>query len=253
MSDSTQQSKTPRSTVDPGILEMGSSVSVNDELRRNVTAETTEIDHACSKLVSDLAAEEDRAKEMQKSKHHANKEQSGLIQSTREMLDTNHMNTHIFQGLQSRVETEFLFTSSPQSKRNETVSDGANVVTPTDSKPHSPTSVFAIQQINNENKEQITIISKKLVESIVAIHKFKSEFSEMLLAKNTIYHKIKSEHLKVVLANAKHKVQLVEDILKDKQMHHHTNKVNCDMIESQNKSLQDQLVVLVRTLTILFK
>ena len=246
MNDS-NQSKSNRSSVDPGILEMGASVSVNDELRRNITSETADIDNTCTKLASDVASEEDRAESMQKSKHHADKEQFGLIQSTREMSDTNHMNSHIFLGLQSKVENEIRFTS-PQGKHNETTSTGKNIVTPTDIKLHSPTSIFAIQQTSNENQEQIASICKKLNENINAVHKFKIEFNEMIAAKNGIYHKVKSEHLKVVLANAKHKVQLVEDILKDKQMHHHAHKVNCEKIDAQNMKLQDQVVVLVRTL-----
>jgi hypothetical protein len=251
MNDSTQ-SKTNGSSVDPGILEMGASVSVNDELRRNIASETADIDNTCTKLVLDVTSEEDRSNAMQKSKNHADKEQSGLIQSTREMSDTNHMNNHILLGLQSKVENEIIFTS-PQGKHNETPSNGKNIVTPTDIKLHSPTSVFAIQQTTNENHEQVASICKKLSENITAIHNFKNECNEMIVAKKTIYHKIKSEHLKVVLANAKHKVQLVEDMLKDKQMRHHTNKINCETIEVQNKNLQDQVVALVRTIISLFR
>ena len=246
MSDPTQSTNT-QSVVDPGILEMGASVSVNDELRRNITSETMEIDNACAKLVSDVATEDDRAKEMEKSKRHSDKEQSGLIQSTRELSETNHMNTHIFRGLQSRVDNEICFTSSPKDKSSTTASNGGNVVTPTDIKVHSPTSVFAIQQTINENKEAISTISKKLGKSVVAIHNFKNEFNEIVVAKKAIYQKVKSEGLKVVLANAKHNVQIVEDILKDKQMHHHAKKVNCDMMDTQNKVLQDTSVALVRT------
>lgn len=246
MNDSTN----PTSVVDPGILEMGASVSVNDELRRNITAETAEIDNVCAKLVLDVTTEEQRAKEMEKSKLHSGKEQFCLTLSTREMSDTSHMNSHIFNGLQSRVEKEITFKSSPLGKRSETASDGKNVVTPTDIKQQSPTSVFAIQQTNDENKETILTLSKKLGQSIFTIRKFKNEINEMLAAKTTIYHKVKSEHLKVVLANAKHKVNLLEDILKDKQMHHHTSKVNCDMIDAQNKSLHDNTVALVRTITL---
>jgi hypothetical protein len=233
-----KEMKDTQSTVDPGILEMGASVSVNDELRRTINAETADIENMCTKLVSDIALEEERDKEMHKSKHYTDKEQSGLIQCTNEIVETNQMNDHIFHGLHSRVEKEILSTSTPQGKGITT--DGTSIVTPTEVTVHSSTSVFAIQQINNENDATVAAIGTKLGKIVPQIRKLKLESNEMVVSKKQIHEKVKSERLKVVLANAKHKVQLVEDLLKDAEIHHRTTKFNCDQIDAQNATLQEK-------------
>jgi hypothetical protein len=244
-----KQSMNSSSTIDPGILEMGASVSVNDELRRAINAETIDIESICTKLVSDVGAEETHAKEIQKSKHHSDVELSNILQCSMELVETSHMNEHIFRGLQAKVEKELVLSSYSQGK---ILTDNANIANKKDVMPQSPTSVFAIQQSNVKKSEDVTTLSKSIRDTIASIKYFKDQIINMEHETNQIYHKVKSEHLKVTLANAKHQVHLAEDILKDKQMQHQKDKINYDIIDARCKHLNEKKDAMVRTFNFVF-
>jgi hypothetical protein len=228
MNDTNQSGQShSATTIDPGILEMGASVSVNDEIRRSLTAETAEIENTSTKLTSDVQTEETRTTEIQKSKCHANAELSGILQCAKELVETVQMNEQFFRGLQSKLATDITQTPSPESSA-------------------APTSVMTIQQSIVEKKEQVFNISKKVNETAVTIKNLNIERNEMIEAKKVIQSKIKSEHLKVTLANDKLKTQVGEDVLKQTQMNLHTTKASRDMIGIRIATLRDTSTAKVR-------
>jgi DNA repair exonuclease SbcCD ATPase subunit len=231
-SNNSSQSKSPSAlSIDPGILEMGASVSVNDEMRRSLVAETAEIDTACTKLLSEVKTEEANTAELRKSKAHADMELSGMLQCAKELVETAQMNGQVFRDLQSKVETDI--TQKPGSNDNSKKDD--------DAKNHSPTSVVGIQQRSITNKEQVADICQEINHAKAAVCNFEGQRNYLLEEKAIIFDKIKSEHLKVTLANQKHKTHIMEDLLKDKQISRHTQKAACDIVKTRDEKLRETL------------
>jgi regulator of replication initiation timing len=214
---------------------MGASVSVNDEMRRSLATESTEIDNACTKLLSEVKTEEANSAELRKSKAHADMELNGMLQCNKELVDTAQMNEQVFRELQSKVETDL--TQTP----------GINDISKRDdgTKNHSPTSVLGIQQTFIANKEQVTGICQEIHHTKASIHHLESQINHILEENAILQDKIKSEHLKVTLANQKHKTQILEDLLKDKQIRRHTQKAASDIVAARTEKLREILRVKV--------
>lgn len=210
---------------------MGASVSVNDEMRRSLATETADIDTACTKLLSELKTEESSTAELRKSKTHADAELSGMLQCSKELIETVQMNEQVFRDLQSKVEADIAQIPSldEQSKRN---SDGTKL---------SPTSVLSIQQSFNNNKAEVTGICQDIHHAKAVIHNLEDQRNHVLEEHAILHDKIKSEHLQVTLANHKNKTRIMEDLLKKKHISRHTDKVAGDIAMSRIEKLRETL------------
>lgn len=97
----------PAATIDTGILEMGTSVSVNDEMRRAVTAEVAELEASCSKIASVIQTNEATEMELNKSHHHANADMVALLRSACDAVETVQFNEQILLGLTKTWTAEY--------------------------------------------------------------------------------------------------------------------------------------------------
>ena len=239
MNNTSNNKEQPNSSlsIDPGILEMGASVSVNDEMRRSLATETAEIDAACTKLLSEVQTEESQSTELKKSQSHADMELSGMLQSAKELVDTMHMNEQVFRDLQSKVETDLEKTVIQKHDSEKSIND---------TKTHSPTSVLGIQQSIHQKQEHVTAICQDIQHIKAEIQNWESQSNHLMEEKAVLQNKIKSEHLKITLANHKHKTQILEDLLKDTQIRRHTQKAACDLIQARIEKLSETLRTAVR-------
>jgi hypothetical protein len=232
--------------VDPGILEMGTSVSVNDEMRRAVTTETVEIEAVCTKLASDVNAENATAGELQKSKQHADTEVFGLLQGATESVETVNMNEQILRGLKTTFEAEIVLVQPSQTKQPSkdypvTEAHPANVV------PPSTTSVFAIQEANKGKKKEITSIGEEMGQKTVTVQALVDRKTEVMHDVRAVFTKIKADRLDVVNANAKHNTRVAEDGLEDEKNRLNTLKANRGVVDARNAALRKTVAESVRT------
>jgi hypothetical protein len=97
------QSSTDNETYDSGILNFGTSVSVNDDLRRSIVIEVQEIEANSNKLKEQLNLESKLQHDLANNHTHANKELSGLNQSATDIVDTLCVNMQILQGIETTM------------------------------------------------------------------------------------------------------------------------------------------------------
>lgn len=245
-----QQQRQPASTtgtaaIDPGILEMGTSVSVNDEMRRAIISETVEIEAVCTKLAADVNTEDSSAAELQKSKGHADGEVSDLLQGATESMESVHMNEQIFRGLKTTLESEILLVQPPTTATRTTVhTTMPNVV------PPSPTSVFAIQKFNVVMKQEITTIGETMGNKAGAVQSHVRRKTETVRNARAVHSKIKADRLVVACANAKHRTRVDEDGMEDQTKHLRALEANRAAVAARNAALRDTLADAVRVHTL---
>jgi hypothetical protein len=93
-------------SIDPGILAFGTSVSVNDGLRRSIQAEVEDMDKSCSKIMNHVKSEEKIRDELRKSRALAVKESRSILEGATENVEVLNMDKHILLGLENTLLTE---------------------------------------------------------------------------------------------------------------------------------------------------
>ena len=98
--------------MDAGILAFGTSVSVNDDLRRSIQSDIEEIDKNISKIKDEIASEQKIGEELRKTRFHALKEARSQHQVATENLEMLTMHQEILRRLQNTYEVEIAARSS---------------------------------------------------------------------------------------------------------------------------------------------
>jgi chromosome segregation ATPase len=88
---------------DPGILAFGTSVSINNDLRRSIGVEIQEIEAHCTKMKDDVNVESSIREELNKTTSHAIKEVKSLEQGASDLVENINMNRQIAFGLESTL------------------------------------------------------------------------------------------------------------------------------------------------------
>lgn len=92
--------------VDPGILAFGTSVSVNDNLRRGIVHDIQQINANCSSIKEELSREKRIHDDIAKIKVQSNEEMLRLRQGASDSLDTMNMTLQVLLGLECTFKTE---------------------------------------------------------------------------------------------------------------------------------------------------
>ena len=93
---------------DSGILQLGSSASFSDELRRSTVAETEEIAKASEQLSHGITLEEKIQSQAEKDRSNSAKEMQSHISSEKEALERLTMDNGVVDGLITTLNTELL-------------------------------------------------------------------------------------------------------------------------------------------------
>lgn len=206
--------------IDPGILEMGTSVSVNDEMRRAVTAESQEIKAVCIKLESDINAEEAMTTELAKSTRHADAELASLMQGATECLDTINVSTQVFRRLQNTFETTIVINRPTQAKSQQQHATGGDPMTPSEQSvtvPSPTSTIMEIQEATAETQKEITSIAEAMEKKLETLQYYTQRKAEVESEHRAVLARIKADKLELRLANAKHKTHMAEDELEDEK------------------------------------
>ena len=109
------------SESDPGILAFGTSVGINDDLRRSIGVEIQEIDSICSKMKDDMNRESNIRDELVKTMSHSINEVKSLDQVESDLFYTLNMNVKILVGLETTLGTALVAsTKNMNDEREET-------------------------------------------------------------------------------------------------------------------------------------
>lgn len=109
------------SASDPGILAFGTSVGINDDLRRSIGVEIQEIDSICSKMKDDMNRESNIRDELVKTMSHSINEVKSLDQVASDLVDNLNMNVQILVGLETTLGTALAAsTKNMNDEREET-------------------------------------------------------------------------------------------------------------------------------------
>ena len=113
--DASRNMNESSSTASPDslLLEWGSSVNMNEDLRRAIRAECDEIDVTLSSLHDQIQMEERKQNQVQKDLHHAKVELLNLVKSGRDLVDGSMMNEQIQANLRETILMEIVAIVTP--------------------------------------------------------------------------------------------------------------------------------------------
>ena len=184
-----------------GLLQMGASVSVNDDTRRVIEAETKEVEAACATLGSEESKEVLVGQELAKSRKRQESEISTMRRGAMENFESVQMNEGCLAQIKETLQQEIrpkVENPDPNNKENPPLEHAA-----------------AFQESIVAKSER----SSKLVEvgedQMRAAEERKHKVEELVAEKMQISRKTKEGNFKIRLANAKQKTLEDEDALKE--------------------------------------
>jgi hypothetical protein len=189
--------------IDPGILEMGTTVSVNDEMRRSIAAEITNIDSVCSKLTLEIETQTGVAAELSKSRKHVDLESDMLLQNAKEAADRILLDEQMMSGLTATVVAQMKNTSRSTARG----ANGPHLVPP--SPAQRPTPI--------RNNEEIASLEESVKQSMLDLKNYQNTIEENKEELQAVYASIKTDRLQVKLANAKYHNSVLQTDLEDEQ------------------------------------
>jgi len=230
------QAAAPSAAVDPGILEMGTSVTVNDELRRTLAAEIQEIDTAVTKLNENISKEESIKGEQVKSKARAENEMASIRQEAAENVEKLTMCEHMFSG--------FATTFSKEIAVNEN---------DTESKVSDASSIAGVKKAFAKNCDAAANASEAMKKHTTVCRDLMNTKKETTETLGTLLHKI-DDSLSGDAKKEQHNTAKAKETLLEEEKRLNTFKANLGVIDARNTANNKTLNELVRTyqLTYLF-
>jgi hypothetical protein len=237
--------------VDPGILEIGASVSVNDEARRTIGAEIHELDAASAKLGHEIKAEDAAAAELLRGTTRAGKEVLGLHQGATEIITTMELHQQLLQTLKSSAVEESILVAPTNTTTNTPVKVGSHSVDSTNNNydtavTSSPSSVLSIQGTILEMKQAQSDIAKTVNAAKYQVNDFIIRKMDMVAALEEHNEIAKEEKLQVTAANSKHNTRVHEDDLEDEMKRFQTLQDNLKQGKARNFAYQKEVSDTVR-------
>lgn len=107
---STFHQSTEASGVDGGILSFGTSVSVNDDLRRSIELEISDIDSSAKKIMEEVNVEKEVERELRKGFEHATKETRSIVEQVSQHMESLEVNQHLLKDLKTTFDLEIMST-----------------------------------------------------------------------------------------------------------------------------------------------
>lgn len=107
--------------VDPFLLDFGTSVNVNEDLRRVIRGEIQEIDESINGIVGETKKEETVGKQLRQDLEHSHAEMTSLSRCVQDQLENVHVHTTFLQGLATTLQTDLVVSTGIKNARNPSV------------------------------------------------------------------------------------------------------------------------------------
>jgi hypothetical protein len=212
--------------IDPGILEMGTTVSANDEMRRSIAADITNIDAVCSKLTLEIKEQDGVAAELSKSRKHVDVESDTLLKNAKEAADRILIDEQMMCALAATAEVQMRDTSRATEHGDRATEHGANRATEHGAnrasahganRPHLVPPSPAQRRTPIQNNENIANLEESVNQFMLDSKNYGGLIEENIEELHDIYASIKADRLKVKLANAKYHNSVLQTDLEDEQ------------------------------------
>lgn len=224
-------------TLDPGILEMGTSVAVNNEMRRGFTTEIQEIEASISATRQEIETEENVAAEIKKQHVLSCQEAKGMHADSVEYLDKIRMNQNIFDGLQQTLRQEVVFEEN--SICTSTTEENSAHDT-------SPKSIAEYQQHWQDSTDKLNRIDREANAVAVTIRERMKDKEETVKCIGAILDQIATEDLKNVKTKAKEISDEALNQLKDEKQRYQSTQMQFEKVQARTAALEKQLKEMVR-------
>lgn len=228
-----QNGNNDTTNVDPGILAFGTSVSINDDLRRSISNEIQEIDSNCTKIKDDINIESKIQDELSKGKVHANNEIAALCQGVIDANDALHMNTQILHGLANTLQTEI---ASHRSNPEHTTESDNNEV--------DSTSLEYIRKGQMSRSKRLVELKSSIISKVNQLNEMNIKKKEIQESSEIISMKI-DEELEMPLTKAIESTLHAQRILDSEISRIHSMNVNVvaatERVEAMKKKLENKV------------
>jgi hypothetical protein len=205
------------SAVDPFILDFGTSVNVNEDLRRSIRAETNELDESIVTATASNKQEETVERQLDQDLSHALTEMRNLSRGASDQLESANVHASFLSGLENTLHVDLVQSTGVRS------GTGTKVVVEQKTENLPPTS--ASNSKHATNKDVLREKSEKLKRLTVTMKKTSEEVDSLFRAQkslvgktNAIQKAIESESLPSVIEKKRREVELLAvDVQKETQ------------------------------------
>lgn len=231
-------------SVDPGILAFGTSVSVNDDLRRSILTEIEEIDESISTTASQIKTEEKSQEELRKSRGNSIKESRSILETVTENFGTLDMQRQMLKNLEHTFQAEIAPGSTVVSPDRET--NGATNQDTAESNGAAenlpPTigslSVASLQKEHMTVETSLVAMKEAVVANIRDLQHLAVEKKTHLTAAAEIQNRIEAENLSGLLEELEEKMKYGEHVKQSEIKRQSTLMTNHDAAEERVQKAQ---------------
>ncbi len=164
--------------VDPFLLDFGTSVNVNEDLRHVIRGEIQEIDESINVVGSEMKKEETVEKQLRHDLAHSLSEMTNLSRCVNDQLENVHVHTTFLQGLQSTLQVDLVLSSGIKARN-------ASVVSPQQDCDQNATSLKESAKQSNSYKDIIHCCGKKLKKMTSSMKEASRDLEELFAKHRT--------------------------------------------------------------------
>lgn len=240
------------STEDFGILQLGSSVTVNEDARRIILTEIQDMEHSMTATQHQVVKEDKTVTELAQRRARTEWEVAGLREESHELLEQMTMNSTILAGLDSTLRTQIIPPDQDDMVEDMVVGgnddDNAERMKESDeSTPPPPTPVYSAADFRYQLQEVLAEadwMEREHRDGSDAIQEIMQHKYDTVQAMGRILENVQSEQLKVQLANAVIHKEMAESTRKEEEsrlraLEQQVQQVNerCAVLESESDEM----------------
>lgn len=199
----------PSSSVDPFLLDFGTSVNVTEDLRREIRTEIQEIDKKIQTGLNENKQEQRLAGQLQQDLSHAQCEMRNLSRGAADRLDDAGVHASFLNGLETSLHTDLVTSTGPLPGCRSPVS----VLSAGDARSMPPTSGTSKKATKKKTNKQVLGEKREIVKKLVQSFQEQSKIGEtrrreketLLQQKQQIEDTIRTGGLESILEQSKQK------------------------------------------------
>ena len=216
-------------TEDFGILQLGSSVTVNEDARRIILTEIQDIEHSITATQHQVVKEDKTGTELAQRHARTEWEVAGLREESHELLEQMTMNTTILAGLDSTLRTQIIPPDHDDDMEHDIVvgGDGAdddaermNESDESTPPPPPPTPVHSAADFRYQLQEVLAEtdwMEREYRDGSDVMHEIMQHKDDTVQSMGRILENVQGEQLQVQLANAVRHKEMAESTLKEEE------------------------------------
>ena len=250
-------------TEDFGILQLGSSVTVNEDARRSILTEIQDIEHSITATQHQVKKEDQTVTALGQQHARTEWEVTGLREESHELLEQMTMNATILTGLDSTLRTQIIPPEDPEEDiANDVVggggndgADGAERMQETDesTSPPPPTHVHSAADFRYQLQEVLAEtdwMEREYREGTDVMQEIMQRKDDALQAMGRILENVQREQLQVQLANAVLHKEMAESTLQEEENRLYALEQQVQQVTERGAVLEHECDAMVRFVSV---